>query len=632
MNLKSKKTRYLLLFLLTFSMNNVLHAQCTITQIGADIDGEADGDESGATVSISGDGLSIAIGAPNNNGAGDSGSRRGQVRIYKNINGAWIQQGADIDGETDNDGAVNNSITLSFDGKILAVGRPYKSGNGIRRGSVRVYKFNNGNWNKVGEDINGRADSDGFGNSVSLSQDGEIIAIGARINNINGNFQQNGYVNVLKNIGGTWVQQGAPIDGEEFYDGQGQSVALSNDGLTLAIGAPANSGGTLSASLRGNVRIYKYINGIWTKLGKNINGEADNDRSGTSVSLSADGKIVAIGAPRNSKTGFEKGHVRIFKYINGNWEQHGNDINGVAYRGNLGSTVSISADGLTLATGAPYTGEYKGQVKIYKYLCGTWIQRGINIDGEANSDFSGYSVSISADGSNIAIGSRTNKGGGFNRGHVRVFKLSCHSAEILVKGNNVEINNGEVIPNFMNGTNISTTFDTKNQNFKLFNNGNDTLIISSIESSGLNKLNFVLGTIPQKINIGDSAVFSIKFTPSSNDTHIATITIITNDMENGLFTFSVSGQKLNSSIQQSIFSDLYNFHPNPFTETLNLDLTLQPNETANITITDMLGKIVLNQTISNSKTALDLKHLDAGVYNAIIQIGDNIKTIKVIKI
>ena len=51
------------------------------------------------------------------------------------------------------------------------------------------------------------------------------------------------------------------------------------------------------------------------------------------------------------------------------------------------------------------------------------MQLGADIDGEAASDRSGWSVSLSADGNIIAIGAEKNDGNGSNSGHVRVYKL-----------------------------------------------------------------------------------------------------------------------------------------------------------------------------------------------------------------
>jgi hypothetical protein len=50
-------------------------------------------------------------------------------------------------------------------------------------------------------------------------------------------------------------------------------------------------------------------------VGADIDGEAASDISGYSVSLSSDGKTVAIGAPGNDGNGSGSGHVRIFQWI-----------------------------------------------------------------------------------------------------------------------------------------------------------------------------------------------------------------------------------------------------------------------------------------------------------------------------
>ena len=66
------------------------------------------------------------------------------------------------------------------------------------------------------------------------------------------------------------------------------------------------------------MRVYSFntINNQWTQLGDDIDGEASNDASGTSVSLSSDGKTVAIGADYNCGAAYyHAGHVRVYSFI-----------------------------------------------------------------------------------------------------------------------------------------------------------------------------------------------------------------------------------------------------------------------------------------------------------------------------
>ena len=76
-------------------------------------------------------------------------------------------------------------------------------------------------------------------------------------------------------------QLGADINGEATSDESGYSVSLSSDGNTVAIGATYNDG---NGSNSGHVRIYENIGGSWSQIGQDIDGEAAGDESGYSVS------------------------------------------------------------------------------------------------------------------------------------------------------------------------------------------------------------------------------------------------------------------------------------------------------------------------------------------------------------
>jgi Flp pilus assembly pilin Flp len=386
--------------------------------IGSDIDGEATGDRSGYSVSLSSDGSTVAIGAYYNDG---SASNAGQVRVYENISGTWTQVGSDIDGEAANDQS-GKSVSLSSDGSIVAIGAEGNAGNGSYSGHVRIYKNISGTWTQQGSDIDGEAVSDVSGGSVSLSSDGSIVAIGARNND--GNGSSAGHVRIYKNISGTWTQVGSDIDGEAASDNSGSSVSLSSDGSVVAIAALWNDG---TASDAGHVRVYKNISGTWTQVGADIDGEAAGDASGRSVSLSSDGSTVAIGAYQNDGNGTSAGHVRIYKNISGTWTQLGADIDGEKAgdaMGGLGS-LSLNSDGSILAIGVSTTegntGTNAGGVYIYPYISGTWTQIRSTIYGEAANDGSGSSVSLSSDGSTVAIGATGNDGNGSHAGQVRVY-------------------------------------------------------------------------------------------------------------------------------------------------------------------------------------------------------------------
>ena len=161
--------------------------------------------------------------------------------------------------------------------------------------------------NQMGSDIDGEAAGDYSGNSVSLSSDGTIVAIGAFGND--GNGVGAGHVRIYEWNGSTWQQKGADIDGEAAGDSSGRSVSLSSDGTIVAIGAFGNDG---NGTFAGHVRVYEWSNSAWTQKGNDIDGEAANDYSGSSVSLSSDGTTVAIGAFNSAGNGSNAGHVRVY--------------------------------------------------------------------------------------------------------------------------------------------------------------------------------------------------------------------------------------------------------------------------------------------------------------------------------
>jgi len=426
------------------------------TQIGNDINGEAYDDHSGCSVSSSSDGNVIAIGAFWND---ENGANSGHVRVYQNLSSVWTQIGADIDGEaySDYSGA---SVSLSSDGNIVAIGAYRNNGTeSSDSGHVRVYQNLSGVWTQIGADIDGELFEDHSGISVSLSSDGNIVAIGADKNNGNGN--DSGHVRVYQNLSSVWTQIGDDIDGEAQNDQSGFSVSLSSDGSIVAIGATNNVGNGID--FPGHVRVYQNISDVWTQIGEDIDGETGGDSSGWSVSLSSNGSIVAIGAPLNDGNGLNSGHVRVYQNLSSVWTQIGADIDGEAQNDQSGFSVSLSSDGSIVAIGAPLNdgnGLNSGHVRIYQNISGVWTQIGTDINGEAVDDESGTSVCLSSDGSTVFIGAPLNDGNGLNSGHVRVYDLSA----LLSLEDNEIGKNFTVYPNPVNNhlqIQLSTTLEFK---------------------------------------------------------------------------------------------------------------------------------------------------------------------------
>lgn len=214
------------------------------SQIGSDIDGEAANDFSGASVSLNDAGDTVAIGAFGNNGF------IGHARIYENSGGSWSQVGADIDGAAAGD-RFGTSVSLNGAGNTLAVGAFLHDG---QRGHVRVFLNTGGSWSQVGADIDGENSGDRFGGSVSINTDGSVIVAGAVANDGGGLGLSSGHIRAFQNSGGTWTQVHSDIDAEASGDTFGRSVSISNNGGIIASGANQNNG---NGSLAGHVRIFQ---------------------------------------------------------------------------------------------------------------------------------------------------------------------------------------------------------------------------------------------------------------------------------------------------------------------------------------------------------------------------------------
>ena len=176
-------------------------------------------------------------------------------------------------------------------------------------------------WTQLGSDIDGEAAGDLAGLDVSISDDGNIVAIGARYNS--GYAYRGGHVRVYQWNDTQWVQVGSDIEGTEEGGRAGYSVALSSDGFTVALGA---TGTDPNGGSSGEARIYRWDGSQWNQLGNAIDGDAAIDWFGDSVNLSDDGNTVIIGARHNGGNGYKAGHARVYRWDGLAWNQLGLDI------------------------------------------------------------------------------------------------------------------------------------------------------------------------------------------------------------------------------------------------------------------------------------------------------------------
>ena len=130
------------------------------------------------------------------------------------------------------------------------------------------------------------------------------------------------------------MQKGDAVPGEAGYDMSGLSIGLNGAGTRLAIGAQGNDVGNIASQNSyngaeggnyGHARVFEYTpRETWQQVGSDIDGESAGDMSGFSVSLSADGYRIVVGAHKNDDGGstsaksggsnFNSGHVRVYSF------------------------------------------------------------------------------------------------------------------------------------------------------------------------------------------------------------------------------------------------------------------------------------------------------------------------------
>lgn len=379
-------------------------------QIGNNINGEAAGDNFGGSISLSADGSKVAIGANMNDG---NGSAAGHVRVFENLNGTWIQMGSDIDGDYGDQ--TGQFVSISPDGSTVAVGEPISAINGSLSGQVRVFRFTNNEWTQVGSSINGDSFNWQVG-SVSLSNDGSILAVGMQAADVAGLGPFSGKARIYALQSGMWIQIGSDINAIGAEDFFGRSISLSSDGNTVAVGAIGNP---FDGDI-GYVSVFENISGAWTQIGATINGSTPGGEFGYTVRLSADGSTVASGEYKHM---LDRGAAQVFRNVNGVWTQIGSTI--VGQPGDfLGLSVALSANGNMLAVGAYGADGIEmdaGSASVFENQSGNWVLVGNTIFGEAG-DYIGAAVSLSANGSIVAVSATGNDNNGNGAGQVKVFE------------------------------------------------------------------------------------------------------------------------------------------------------------------------------------------------------------------
>ena len=413
------------LVLISFYQINILSSE-NWTALGnlTAMTGEFDTNYAGWSLDMNSSGTRIAVGELG------FATNTGRARVYEFNSGlnSWSAIGGDFDmvGGA-NDDYAGNSVSINADGTIVAVGELGWSGS---KGRVRVYEFNGSSWSVIGgsDDMTGESNTDQAGYSVSINADGSIIAVGEPEW---GN--QEGRTRVFKFDGSSWSAIGGAEDMTGLIDdNSGFSVSINTDGTIVAVGE--KDWNVPGDSNNGRVRVFKFDGSSWSGIGGSgdMTGQYTNSQAGNSVSINADGSIVAVGEFGWSGT---KGRVRVFKFDGSSWSAIGGseDITGLVVGDQLGNSVKLNDNGTRVVVGEvgydTNGNSQVGRALVYEFNTNSnsWSAIGGSEDmiGITGNDRAGYSVTINSEGSIVALGiPYWDADGGDANGLVRAYKFS----------------------------------------------------------------------------------------------------------------------------------------------------------------------------------------------------------------
>lgn len=411
-------------------------------------------------------------------------SNAGAVYLYQQVNGHWYPE-AYIKPIVGSPGdQFGRAVALKGDGTVLVVGAPYEdsplvgahaplnvdNNTASNSGAAYVFRKTGDQWQEVAF-LKGLAAGigDRFGSAVDVSDDGNMIAIGAPFEDsgasgINGNHDDNARTDSGAVLVYRWVEHDqtwnhityikpsntAEMEGAQF----GAALALSGDGQTLAVGARLENGNSVGinqhhngeplADNAGAVYLYRFDSTAltWSQQAyvKASNTEA-GDRFGQAVSLSYDGNVLAVGAYREDSSASmvngaqqdnaaqDAGAAYVFQFAESEWSQvayvkPSHTLSGEYF----GYSVALDGTGTLLAVGTPRdssaaiglggdstdtSAAYSGAVHLFRADNGVWAHRtfvkALNTDAQ---DRFGTQVRLSADGNLLAVGVDLENGAG----------------------------------------------------------------------------------------------------------------------------------------------------------------------------------------------------------------------------
>ena len=267
----------------------------------------------------------------------------------------------------------------SSGGLVAVVGNPYDSSIGVNNGSFYVFtrpSTSSKTWTLLAPPVRSSTLGQQLGSAVAISANGSVIAVGASGNNAGEGavlvYSYNAATNTLT------PQAQLVGTGATAPAGQGGAVQMSSDGNTIVSGGQNDNVGT------GAVWTFSKSGATWAQVGSKVvptGLQTTGAAAGQSLALSADGLTMAVGVNYNYLVVMNTGCVVMYNFVSGAWVQ-GQTIyplaaSGNATKANLGP-VLLSAAGDTLSFGVVNNNNDHGATFIYNLApSGLWVNNGV---------------------------------------------------------------------------------------------------------------------------------------------------------------------------------------------------------------------------------------------------------------
>jgi hypothetical protein len=192
----------------------------------------------------------------------------------------------------------------------------------------------------------------------------------------------------------------------------GFSVSCSADGSVIVVGA-YGVGSTTG-------KVYVYSGSSWaTETQLTASDATVGDQFGNAVACSADGTVIVVGAIGEDGAGFDLGKAYVYSGTSWGTETQLTASDG-ANQDLFGFKVACSEDGSVVVVSAPRTGTNVGEA--YVYSGASWgTETILTASDAANQDQFGSDVACSGDGATVFVGAQGEAGAGTNRGKVYVY-------------------------------------------------------------------------------------------------------------------------------------------------------------------------------------------------------------------